>query len=128
MTDVVLLDDDTNEGTRGSKYAKRTEEDKQFILQFVAHVQKEQGCGVAKAIQVLREKNPQFKTVSERSIRDWKKKVTDRKNAADLKDSMNGVEEEFVVEDIRETPSLGRPAIISPELREQIKTKVRSPF
>ena len=128
MTDdnrgVVLLDDDTNEGTKGSKYAKRTEEEKNFILQFIAHVQEQQGCGVTKAIQQLQEKNPQFKGVSERSVRDWKKKVAAKSVAADMRATMDRLDDEFVVEDIPETPSLGRPCVVSAELRERIKAKV----
>ena len=35
---MVLVDDGTNERTKVSKYAKGTEGDKRFILQFIAHV------------------------------------------------------------------------------------------
>ena len=98
--------------------------DKTFILRFIAHVQEEQGCGVAKAFQLLQENNSQFKTVSERSIHDWKKKISAIKVAADLKARIDGVDEEFIVEDIVETPSLGRPCMVSLELRDRVKTKV----
>ena len=47
---LVLVDDDTYEGTKVSKYTKRTEEDNNFILQFIAHVQDEQGYGVVRTI------------------------------------------------------------------------------
>ena len=41
---MVLCDDDRNDGSKVSKYAKQTEEDKKVILHFIAHVQEEQGC------------------------------------------------------------------------------------
>lgn len=88
-------------------YNTRTHEEKKSILQLVEYLQKSGKFGVEKAVRQMNEIHPALKTVSERSIRDWRKAREDALN-----------------DDGLPKPQRGRPKAVPEFVRALIKEKV----